>query len=222
MMRIHVLQHVPFEGPAGVESWARARGHELRTVHLYAGEPPPEPDAYDWLVVLGGPMNVDEEDRHAFLAPEKRAIARAIRAEKLVLGICLGSQLVASALGARVVRADREEIGWFSVELTDEALSHRIFARVPRRFTTFHWHGDTFEIPRGAVCAASSDLCANQAFVYGDRVVGVQFHPEVTKESLTPMVEHEDGSGLALGQPRFDENSAVLASLLDGLRHSAE
>ena len=223
-MRVRALQHVPFEGPAGVAAWAASRGHELEAVRLFDGARPPEPADLDLLVVLGGPMSVDDEDGHAFLAGEKRAIARAIEAGRPVLGICLGAQLVASALGARIRSNTHEEIGWYPVSLEDGA--GPVFAGVPPRFAAFHWHGDTFEIPPGAVRAASSEACANQAFVYRDRVAGVQFHPEVTAESLALMLEHEScGAGpyvqppgelVAPGRP-YAESAAVLATLLDNL-----
>jgi GMP synthase-like glutamine amidotransferase len=223
-VRVRVLQHVPFEGPAGVAAWAASRGHELEAVRLFDGARPPAPAGVDLLVVLGGPMSVDDEDRHAFLADEKRAIAEAIEAGRPVLGICLGAQLVASVLGARVVANADEEVGWYPVSLAPGA--GPLFAGVPPRFPAFHWHGDTFEIPPGAARAASSEACANQAFVYGDRVVGVQFHPEVTAESLALMLEHEScGAGpyvqpagelLAPGRP-WGEGAAVLAALLDNL-----
>jgi GMP synthase-like glutamine amidotransferase len=223
-VRVRVLQHVPFEGPAGVAAWAASRGHELEAVRLFDGARPPAPSELDLLVVLGGPMSVDDEDRHAFLAGEKRAIRCAIDAGRPVLGICLGAQLVASALGARVVANALEEVGWYPVSLAADA--GPLFAGVPARFPAFHWHGDTFEIPPGAVRAASSEACANQAFVYRDHVAGVQFHPEVTAESLALMLEHEScGAGpyvqppdalCAPGRP-YGESAAVLATLLDNL-----
>jgi GMP synthase-like glutamine amidotransferase len=233
-MKLCYFQHVPFEGLGAIEPWARSREHEVRAVRLFAGEPPPEPDACDMLVVLGGPMNADEEDRYPFLAAEKRAIERAIGAGRAVFGICLGSQLVARVLGAPVGRNEHEEIGWFPVDLTDEGARSPLLAGVPRRFETFHWHGDRFDVPASAVLAARSEACAHQAFVYGDRVVGLQFHPEATERSIALMLEHE-GDELAGPAARpfvqtpaeigsaarpYAENARAIAAILDNLERS--
>ena len=229
-MRVRVLQHVPFEGPAGVATWAASRGHDLEAVRLFEGVRPPAPADLDLLVVLGGPMGVDDDARVTFLADEKRAIAAAIDAGRPVLGICLGAQLVASVLGARVGPNAHEEVGWYPVTLTEEGAASPLFDGVPSRFAAFHWHGDTFDVPPGAVRAASSEACANQAFAYGDRVAGVQFHPEVTAESLSLMLAHETcgegawvqpASGLAAPERPYVEGSRVLAALLDNLTAEA-
>lgn len=192
--RLHVLQHVPFEGPATIAGWARERGYRISTTPLYAGAPLPPLGDVDFLVVMGGPMNVDEEDRHPWLAPEKRFIERAVGAGKTVLGVCLGAQLIAAALGAGVYRNRHREIGWFPVELEPPGL-----ADLPASFEAFHWHGDTFDLPRGAVRVARSAGCENQAFVHGDRVVALQFHLEVDRSAVDALLENcreELASGL--------------------------
>lgn len=210
-MRIRYLQHVPFEGLGSIAAWARSREHDVAAVRLFAGEQAPEPDAYDLLVVLGGPMNVDEEGRYAFLAPEKRALARAIEADKPIVGICLGAQLLARVLGARVVRSPHEEIGWLPVRFTEAAATSPLLEGVPPTLETFHWHGDMVELPAGAVLAAASDGCPAQAFLYGERVVGLQFHPEATPESVSLLVEHDGAELDAPGRPYVQSSEALLA-----------
>ncbi len=157
-----------------------AGGHVLRCSRLYADEPLPSPDEFDALIVMGGPMNVDEHARYPWLSAEKALIATAIAKGKRVLGICLGAQLIAAALGAAVTRNANREVGWLELRLNDAGRSAPMFAGFPGRFVGFHWHGDTFAIPAGAQLLMSSEACVNQAFVYGEQVVAIQFHLEVT------------------------------------------
>lgn len=189
-MRLHYLQHVPFEDLANVEPWARQCRFSITGTRFYAGELPPAPEAFDWLVVLGGPMNIYEEAQYPWLAQEKACICRAIEEEKTLLGICLGAQLIADVLGGPVTANPSKEIGWFPVFLTEEGLKSHLFRNVPPSFPAFHWHGDTFAIPRGAQRLAWSQACANQAFVYADRVVGLQFHLEYSTHSIESMLQH--------------------------------
>ena len=189
-MRIHYLQHVPFEGLGNIENWALAKGHQVSDTQLYNNDPLPEPEEFDWLIVMGGPMNIYEEDRFPWLAREKIFIKDTIDAGKIVLGVCLGAQLIASVLGAKIHKNQYPEIGWFDVRLTDAACKSRAFSRLPERFTAFHWHGDTFDLPPGATWIAESDACRNQAFEYGGRVIGLQFHLDTTLESIRRLVEY--------------------------------
>jgi GMP synthase-like glutamine amidotransferase len=189
-MRIHCLQHVPFEGPAGIAEWAERRGHDLAVTHLYDGAALPGPDAFDWLVVMGGPMGVHDEAEHPWLAAEKVLLHEAIAAGKTIIGVCLGAQLLADALGARVYRNAEKEIGWLPIELTEQGQGSALFGFLPERIEVFHWHGDTFELPPGAVHLARSQGCANQAFLWDGRLLGLQFHVETTQESLRELVEH--------------------------------
>jgi GMP synthase-like glutamine amidotransferase len=189
-MRIHCLTHVPFEGPAGIADWAQARRHALTVTPLYAGYPPPDAASYDWLVVMGGPMGVGDEAAYPWLVVEKRAIRDAIDAGKTVLGVCLGAQLIAEVLGARVYRNAHPEIGWMSIELTPEALESPLFGFLPPSLQVFHWHGDTFDLPPGAVHLARSGACAHQAFSCAGRVLGLQFHLESTPASVRDLVTH--------------------------------
>lgn len=189
-MRLHYLQHVPFEGLANIEAWARARSYHITHTRLFAGEALPAMDAFDWLVIMGGPMNIYEEDHYPWLTAEKHFIAKAIDQGKLVLGICLGAQLIADVLGGPVTRNQEKEIGWFPVSITPQARQSAIFANFPQTFLAFHWHGDTFAIPPGAVHTVQSAACAHQAFTYHDHVVGVQFHLESSEESIAKLVTH--------------------------------
>jgi GMP synthase-like glutamine amidotransferase len=188
-VRVRFLQHVPFEGPAALEPALRAAGHALATTRLFADEELPEPDALDWLVVLGGPMSVHDELRHPWLGAEKRLVVRCIDAGKRVLGVCLGAQIVAEGLGARVRRNPEPEVGWFEVERTAGAEASPLGRALPGRFPAFHWHGETFGLPPGAVHLARSEACEHQAFAWGEHVLALQFHLETTPEAARALVE---------------------------------
>jgi GMP synthase-like glutamine amidotransferase len=189
-MRIHVLQHVPFEGLGSMAHWIANKGFHLTISRLYQGDPLPDLRQFEWLIVLGGPMGVYDETQYPWLVMEKRLIEAAIRAEKTVLGICLGAQLIATALGRRVSPNPEREIGWHSLRLTQAANRTSLFGFMPDDLLAFHWHGDTFEIPDTAVALASSAACANQAFLYGRRVVGLQFHLETTSAAAQALIEN--------------------------------
>jgi GMP synthase-like glutamine amidotransferase len=189
-MRIHYLQHMPFEDLGNIASWAMGRGHRLSRTLLYEGESLPAVSDFDWLVILGGVMNVYEHDRHPWLVPEKEFIAEAIERGKIVLGVCLGAQLISDVLGGKVTRNAEREIGWFPVWLTRENNGSSLFRGFPERFTPFHWHGDRFSIPPGAVHLAGSEACDNQAFQFGDRVLGIQFHLDYTPEGIETMIRN--------------------------------
>jgi len=189
-MRIHSLQHVAFEDLANIELWAKEKGHETSRTLLFQAEPLPSLAQVDWLIILGGPMNIYEDDKYPWLVQEKQFIAEAIAQQKIVLGICLGAQLIADALGAKVSKNQHKEIGWFPVSLTPEFSSSYVFKGWPRRFMAFHWHGDTFGVPPGALRVAESEGCANQAFEYKDRVVGLQFHLESSYSSIQRLIQN--------------------------------
>jgi len=185
-MRIHSLQHEPFEGLGNIEVWAKNKGHSITRTQLYNNEELPETSEFDWLVIMGGSMNIYEEDKFPWLKEEKKFIDQAIASKKILLGICLGSQLIADVLGGKVSKNQYKEIGWFPVSLTREARDSSIFSSLPGTFTAFHWHGDTFKIPHGAARIAQSEGCANQAFEFG-RAIGLQFHLEYSKKSIDLM-----------------------------------
>jgi GMP synthase-like glutamine amidotransferase len=185
---IACIQHVPFESPGRVAEWAAARGHEWTRVRVFDGDAMPAAGDVDALVVMGGPMGVHDGEKFAWLPDEKRTIQRAILDRVPVLGICLGAQLIAHVLGARVYRNRFREVGWFPVEATDAGVSHDRFA-LPRRFTAFHWHGDAFDLPPGAVRLAGNAACECQAFAVG-RTLGLQFHLEITAETIDALAHH--------------------------------
>ncbi len=186
-MRIHYLQHVPFEDLANIEAWAKKKGHEVSGTMLFQDEPLPALEEFDWLIVMGGPMNIYEHDKYPWLAREKEFIRRAIDADKIVLGICLGAQFMADVLGGKVRKNEQKEIGWFSVRLTADAMRSPVFRVLPEEFVAFHWHGDTFDIPPGAIRMAESQACKNQAFVMG-KAVGLQFHLESSMDSIDHLI----------------------------------
>lgn len=185
-MRALVLQHVAVEGPGTLAPYLEARGWKLETVALYAGARPPE-DAlgYQAIIVMGGPMGVYDEAEYPFLRDEQHFLRRAMAQHVPLLGICLGSQLLAKALGARVYRNPQKEIGWYSVDLTPAGVADPLFASLASPVPVFQWHGDAFDLPAGALSLASSPLCTHQTFRYGDRVYGLLFHLE-----LTPAIIH--------------------------------
>ncbi|MDF5711812.1 MAG: type 1 glutamine amidotransferase [Nostoc sp. S4] len=198
-MKIHYLQHVPFEGLASIEQWATKKNYILSVTKFYDSDILPSVDDLDWLIVMGGPMNIYEDNKYPWLSLEKHFIAEAINKNKIVIGICLGSQLIADVLGSKVYKGQEQEIGWYPIKVTTEAQNSEIFASLPASFTVFHWHGDTFDLPPGAVRLAYSEVCANQAFIYGDRVLGLQFHLESTKDSVCQLIEN-CGSELIAGK----------------------
>lgn len=204
--------------------WLAARGCPLQTVRLYAGERIPPPARYDWLIVLGGPMGADDHDEHPWLAAEKAALTESLDAGHRVLGICLGAQLLAQALGAKVGRSPEAEIGWFDVELTEAGRGHRWCAELPPRFPAFHWHHDRFDLPSGALRLARSQACPEQAFVWDDRVLGLQFHLETTPEDVACWIERNpphrgryvQGAEQMLGAVQhFADNRRWLAAVLE-------
>ncbi|MBP8128327.1 MAG: type 1 glutamine amidotransferase [Candidatus Hydrogenedentes bacterium] len=192
-MHLHFLQHAPFEGPANILTWAESRGFEVRGMRLYANETVTPARALDWLVVLGGPMSVGDEERCPWLVAEKKYIRSAIAAGKTIIGICLGAQLIAEALGGQVRPNAHREIGWFPVTRTAASDASPAFSALPRTFPAFHWHGDTFTLPPGVVRLASSEGCALQAFSVGNRIFGLQFHLESTRESIEDLIAHCGG-----------------------------
>ena len=184
-MRAHWLQHADHEDPGTIVPWLAAQGIRARGSSLYAGEALPALDDFDVLIVMGGPMNIYEHERHPWLVAEKQLIRRALDGGKRLLGICLGAQLIADQLGGPVTRNRDTEVGWWPVRLTAEGRQCPLLAEWPDEFTVFHWHGDTFALPPGTRSLAASEACAHQAFSHDDgRVLALQFHPEVRADML--------------------------------------
>jgi len=189
-MRIHYFQHVPFEGLGNIEEWIRTRNHELSATRFYAGDSLPKLGEIDSLIIMGGPMGVYDDKKYPWLAAEKKFIEAAIQAGKKALGICLGAQLIASVLGAKVYPHIHKEIGWFPLRLTGESGEAEVLKGFPPELPAFHWHGDTFNLPVGAERLAETAACRNQAFSYGNDVIGLQFHLDVTRESVGQLIEN--------------------------------
>lgn len=187
-MRAHWLQHVPFEGLGSIEGWLQARGWSIGCTPLHTQATLPALDGIDLLIAMGGPMSVNDGQVYPWLAAEKVLLRAAIDAGVRVLGICLGAQLIASALGARVHAAPQPEIGWWPVQgrPTEGADGFRF----PQQLEVFQWHGETFELPPGATGLAASPLCPQQAFSLGPRVLGLQFHLETTPASARSLIAH--------------------------------
>jgi len=185
MKTVFVLQHVPHEPLGTLESHFRVAGLNLTPIELFRTVPErlPRHEATG-LVVMGGPMNVDDVGAHPFLKSEVVWIREALTEEIPVLGICLGAQLLAKSLGARVFANGIKEIGWYGIELLPAAADDPLFCECAPRQTVFQWHGDTFELPPGAVHLAQSPLCRHQAFRYGPSAFGLQFHAEMTEEMV--------------------------------------
>jgi GMP synthase-like glutamine amidotransferase len=187
-MKIHWFQHVPFEGLGAIEGWLRARGHTLAGTRFHAGEAPPvNADGFDWLIIMGGPMNVYQYRDHPWLRAERDLIARAVAAGKRVLGVCLGAQLIADALGGKVYQNDEREIGWFPVRSVPDGDASPF--KFPPEVMVFHWHGDTFSLPPGSRWLAESAGCPHQAFAVGSRVLGLQFHLEMSAADIGRIAE---------------------------------
>lgn len=172
------FQHVAWEGPGMIGTIARSRGITIDVCRLDLTPVVPSLDGVEGLVVMGGPMGVYEADKYPFLADECHCIAEMVRAGRPVIGVCLGAQLLANALGARVYSGPEQEIGFGTVRLAPAA-KDSIFAGDGDEIPVFHWHGDTFDLPAQATLLASSSKYAHQAFCVGPRVYGLQFHVEV-------------------------------------------
>ncbi len=224
-MRIHCLQHVPFETPAAIGDWARLRGHALDTTLMHDAVALPALAGIDMLVLMGGPMSVHDAAQLDWLAQEKRYLAQALAQGKRVLGICLGAQLVAEALGGQVTRNREREIGWFPL-IRVAGLDDAHAALLPPRLDAFHWHGETFSLPAGATRLAASQACTNQVFCVGDRVLGLQCHLETTPDGVQALIEHcpedlqpgawvQDAATMLASPARFAAAHAALFDLLD-------
>lgn len=189
-MKFLAILHVPYEGPGLISEWMSLRNHTMEVA--LASEIPSEADtdSYDGIIVMGGPMSVHDDDRYPWLIKEKQTITEAIDKGRKILGICLGSQLLAHCLGARVYKNTDTEIGWFPVK--KKFFMHSWFPVFDEneKVNVFHWHGDTYDLPEGCVHLFDSEGCKHQAFAFEDQVLGLQFHPEINEELITLFIEH--------------------------------
>ena len=184
-MKVLVLRHVLHEHLGTLAEALIANNITYEHVNFYENENPDVSlNDISGLIILGGPMNVYETDQYLFLEMEDRLIKQAIERDVPILGICLGAQLIAKALGAKVIKNKEKEIGWYPLKITEEGSKDRLFMHFNNEEIVFQWHGDTFEIPEGVVRLAESSMCTNQAFRYRDNVYGLQFHIEVTPEMI--------------------------------------
>ena len=208
-MSVLIVKNVTAEGPGTIEYHLRATNIPFSLIDLEQGQAFPDLQAYSHLVIMGGPMAVYEMDRTPYLRDEARFIEKAVNANKHVLGVCLGAQMLAHVLGARVYPGRTKEIGWYEVTLTEEGMHDPCMAAlaVPgrRAAQVFQWHGDTFDLPAGAVQLASSELCLNQAFRYREQVYALQFHIEVTPGIVHGWLKNEKGIDLPLIDKRSRE-----------------
>ena len=218
---IHILKHVEDEGPGLLGDFFQKLGWGLVIAELYRGQQPPENlDLAAAVIVLGGPMNVYEEETYPFLKREDDFIRQVLREEIPFLGICLGAQLLAKACGASVTKARHKEIGWFEVSLTAEGQWDPLFRGLGGSVPIFQWHGDTFGVPEGGTLLATGDLCRNQAFRVGSTAYGLQFHAEVTPRMVGEWLEkeraHVDVESIEREGVRFRDHYTAQAGIFLG------
>jgi GMP synthase (glutamine-hydrolysing) len=196
MNKALVFQHVPYEELGTLNGLLRAADLNIHTVEFWRADASPA-DFQDAaaLIVMGGPMGVYEADKYPYLAAETKLIEGALKKELPVLGICLGSQLIAHALGARVYPSGIKEIGWYDLMPTADAANDPLLHHLRPGEKVFQWHGDTFDLPKGAVHLASSALCTNQAFRYGENAYALQFHLEVDGPMIDDWLEAPENRG---------------------------
>ncbi len=189
-MNVHVLQHVAFEDIGSMGPWLESRGAKIRYTRFFDDQTLPRLDNLDLIIAMGGPMSVNDESILPWLRPEKQFVRDAVKHGIPLLGVCLGAQLIASALGSRVYRNPQKEIGWFPIEAVVTGGQTFLF---PEKCTVFHWHGETFDLPPRAVRLARSAVCENQAFQIGKHVIGLQFHLETTPETAADILNNCKG-----------------------------
>jgi GMP synthase (glutamine-hydrolysing) len=214
-----------------IGDWITSKNYNCTTTRFCDDDELPRPEQIDWLIVMGGPMGVYETDKYVWLNKEIEFIEKVISQQKAVLGVCLGAQLIARALGARVYPNHEKEIGWFPIKLTEDGKQSVLFDGFPEEFSVLHWHGDTFELPQEAVRLAESEACQNQAFVYADRVVGLQFHLEFTRHGVKDLLREcgqclphskyvQNAQSILAPEASFAENNKKMCVLLSRQEHT--
>ncbi|TDT71871.1 GMP synthase-like glutamine amidotransferase [Hypnocyclicus thermotrophus] len=187
-MNIFCIKHVSFEDPGIIENWAIKNNYTFKYIKMYENYKLPNINDIDILVILGGPMNIYEEKQYPFLKEEKTFIKQVINANKKIIGICLGAQLIADLLGSKVVKNKEKEIGWFNVK---KVSNHKFLYNVPTEFKTMHWHGDKFLIPDKAEKIFESEACDNQGFIFNN-IIALQFHLEMKKENIISIIDNSN------------------------------
>jgi len=182
-MRAHCFQHVPFEDMAAITDWLTANKFEISYTRFYDSPKLPNVNDIDWLIIMGGPMSVNDNKKYPWLVIEKEFINECIVLNKTIIGVCLGSQLVASAIGCAVYPNTTKEIGWYPIK-KNEKVNTELFQNLPEELTVFHWHGETFDLPEEALLIASSEACKNQIYTIYPNVIGFQCHFEANAEWL--------------------------------------
>lgn len=229
-MRLHYFQHVSFEALGSIEPWAKEMTYEITSTRLFAKEPFPDLDDIDWLIVMGGPMGIYEEDKYPWLSAEKNYIEQAVAQGKIVLAICLGAQLIADVLGAKIYPNKYKEIGWFPIQKTHETSETRLADFLPGEIDVFHWHGDTFDIPTGAIHIAKSAACENQGFIYDEHVVALQFHLETMEQGAKDLIDNcqddiqespfiQSSAEIFADKKRFETINFLMSDLLNHLAY---
>jgi len=192
-MSVLICKNIETEGPGTIEDYLRLKELPYTVVELSKGEEIPVTNDFDTLVIMGGPMSANEGEKYPYIKEEEMLVRDFVKKDRKILGICLGAQIIARAIGSRVYRGHEEEIGWYDIELTGEGLRDRLLEKLAlhpvvrdfwKRFKVFHWHGETFDIPGGAARLAKSELYPNQAFKYGNSAYAFQFHIEASREMI--------------------------------------
>ena len=199
-MSVLICKNIKTEGPGTIEDYLKEQKVRYTIVDLSEGEGIPVTNSYSTLVMMGGPMSVNEDEIYPYIKEEERLVRDFIAEGKKILGVCLGAQIIAKALGSRVYAGPQKEIGWYNIDLTEEGMKDPLMKSLAfhpqvrdfwRKFNVFHWHGETFDIPEGAVRLASSALYPNQAFRHGYKAYAFQFHIEVRKEMILEWLKNE-------------------------------
>jgi GMP synthase (glutamine-hydrolysing) len=215
-MKVHCIRHESFEDVGCIKEWIINGNHKLTYTHIFLNEQFPVCSDFDFLIIMGGSASVYDTNKYPWLIDEIKLIKEAINNNKKILGICLGAQLVAKTLGADIYPGIQKEIGWFPVKFNKANLQTMSF--LPEVLTTFHWHGDTFNLPDGAIRLAASDNTPVQGFIYGKNVVALQFHPEMTSESIEIIIEaagHEltaNGEYIQSAKQILEQNGFIFAN----------
>jgi GMP synthase-like glutamine amidotransferase len=224
-MIIQVFQHVPFEHPGTIVDWAKEHQHQINYTLFYEKHTIPKIDNFDLLIVMGGPMSVNETGKHKWLSKEIEFIQTCIKQKKKIIGICLGSQLLAKALGAEVYKNNLQEIGFFPLLKTFSGYRNKLSQALPDTWQMFHWHGETFDLPENCQSLYQTKACLHQMFIK-ENMIGMQFHPEINAALLKAMVENgeqelneriyiQSKSTLANHNFDFKKQKEILFQLLD-------